>query len=80
MRNDRLPFKEAGVPELEEINKRDILTKEELCVYLSVPSPTIRALLTDKNFPRCRIGRYVQFSKKAVESWVLNGGSTDNGD
>ncbi|MHC4267876.1 MAG: helix-turn-helix domain-containing protein [Planctomycetota bacterium] len=76
--NSRLPFAEAGTPELDEINKRDILTKEQLCIFLSVPMSTVTFLLKDKSFPKCKIGRYIRFSKEAVKKWVFDGGSIKN--
>ena len=78
--NSRLPFAKAGVPGLDQIDKYDILTKEQLSVFLSVPMSTVRFLLTDKSFPKCKIGRYIRFSKDAVNKWVSNGGSLNNGD
>ncbi len=76
--DSRLPFTEAGTPKLDEINKRDILTKEQLGVFLSVPMSTVRFLLADESFPRCKIGRYVRFSKDAVKKWIFDGGNLKN--
>jgi len=72
--NDRLPFKEAGSPTLEDIKNCDILTKEQLCVYLAVPMSTIRSLMKNKSFPKCKIGKHVRFNKEAVAKWIANKG------
>jgi len=76
MKNDteRLPIGAAKVPQLDEINKKDILTREEVAVYLDVPLACVRELLKrDKSFPQRKIGKYLRFSKKTVESWITSG-------
>ncbi len=64
----------AGTPGIEEVQKRDILTKEMVCVYLGVPKSTLSTLLKNSSdFPKKQIGRHVVFSRKAVEQWVMKG-------
>ncbi|MGR3220792.1 MAG: helix-turn-helix domain-containing protein [Candidatus Anammoxibacter sp.] len=70
---ERLPLQAAGVPTIDEIAKKDILTKEELAIYLGVPLSTVVALLEkEETFPRCRVGRYVRFCKESVRNWIID--------
>ncbi|MBM4056300.1 MAG: helix-turn-helix domain-containing protein [Planctomycetes bacterium] len=72
--DERLPLSKTKRITIDEVMKKEILTKEELCIYLNVPMSTIIVLIKDDSFPRCYFGRYVRFSRKAVEQWVMDGG------
>jgi len=70
----KIAVKQNKTDTIDEVMKKEILTKEELCIYLNVPMSTIIVLIKDDSFPRCYFGRYVRFSRKAVEQWVMDGG------
>lgn len=48
----------------------DILTVEELHVYLKIPRPTLYALAQTGRIPAAKIGRHWRFRKSDISAWL----------
>jgi excisionase family DNA binding protein len=51
-------------------NENKLLTKEEVCVYLSISSPTLERWLKQQKIPVIRFGRTVRFSIDAIKELI----------
>ena len=49
---------------------RDVLTIEELSVYLNVPKSTLYKLVREGKIPAQKIGRHWRFRKEAIDHWL----------
>ena len=48
----------------------DILTIEELAVYLKIPKSTLYKLVREGKIPAQKIGRHWRFRKAAIDNWL----------
>ena len=48
----------------------DILTIEELHVYLKVPKPTLYTLAQGGRIPAAKIGKHWRFRKADIDEWL----------
>ena len=52
-------------------NKTDnVLTIEELSVYLKIPKSTLYKLVREGKIPSQKIGRHWRFRKEAIDRWL----------
>lgn len=48
----------------------DILTIQELAVYLKIPKSTLYKLVREGKIPSQKIGRHWRFRKQAIDNWL----------
>ncbi len=48
----------------------DILTIEELSVYLKIPKSTLYKLVREGRVPSQKVGRHWRFRKVAIDRWL----------
>jgi len=48
----------------------DVLTIEELAIYLKVPKSTLYKLAREGKIPSQKIGRHWRFQKRSIELWL----------
>jgi len=48
----------------------DVLTIEELSVYLKIPKSTLYKLVREGKVPSQKVGRHWRFRKKAIDRWL----------
>lgn len=48
----------------------DILTIEELAIYLKIPKSTLYKLVREGKIPSQKIGRHWRFRKGAIDHWL----------
>ncbi|MEW6137998.1 MAG: helix-turn-helix domain-containing protein [Thermodesulfobacteriota bacterium] len=48
----------------------DVLTIDELSVYLKIPKSTLYKLVREGKVPSQKIGRHWRFGKKAIDRWL----------
>ena len=48
----------------------DVLTIDELSVYLKIPKSTLYKLVREGKVPCQKIGRHWRFGRKAIEKWL----------
>lgn len=48
----------------------DVLTIEELSVYLKIPKSTLYKLVREGKIPSQKIGRHWRFRKQAIDRWL----------
>ena len=48
----------------------DILTIEELSVYLKIPKSTLYKLVREGKVPSQKVGRHWRFLKEAINRWL----------
>ena len=48
----------------------DVLTIEELSVYLKIPKSTLYKLVREGKVPCQKIGRHWRFRKEAIDRWL----------
>jgi excisionase family DNA binding protein len=48
----------------------DVLTIEELSIYLKIPKSTLYKLVREGKIPCQKIGRHWRFHKDAVDRWL----------
>jgi len=60
----------------------DVLTIEELSVYLKIPKSTLYKLVREGKVPSQKVGRHWRFRKEAIDRWLehTSGGTKDSGD
>jgi excisionase family DNA binding protein len=51
-------------------NPGDVLTIEELAVYLKIPKSTLYKLVREGRIPSQKIGRHWRFRKGAIDHWL----------
>lgn len=52
-----------------------VLTVDELAIYLKVSRSTLYKLLAEGKVPGQRVGRHWRFSKEAIDSWLKEPGT-----
>ena len=64
-------------------NPRDVLTIEELSIYLKIPKSTLYKVVREGRIPCQKIGRHWRFRKATIDSWLEgakpNGSNTQRG-
>jgi excisionase family DNA binding protein len=53
-----------------DIKPDDILTIEELAVYLKIPKSTLYKLVREGKIPSQKIGRHWRFRRGAINHWL----------
>ena len=53
-----------------EIKPEDVLTIEELAVYLKVSKSTLYKIVRQGDIPSQKVGRHWRFRKKAIVNWL----------
>ena len=48
----------------------DVLTIEDLSVYLKIPKSTLYKLVREGKVPGQKIGRHLRFSKAVIDRWL----------
>jgi excisionase family DNA binding protein len=48
----------------------DVLTIEELAIYLKIPKSTFYKLAREGKIPSKKIGRHWRFQKRSIERWL----------
>ena len=48
----------------------DILTLDELHVYLKIPKPTLYALSQSGSIPAAKVGKHWRFRKIDIDAWL----------
>ncbi|MEC4676633.1 MAG: helix-turn-helix domain-containing protein [Nitrospirota bacterium] len=48
----------------------DILTIEDLSIYLKIPKSTLYKLVREGKVPSQKVGRHWRFRKKAIDRWL----------
>ena len=48
----------------------DVLTIDELSVYLKIPKSTLYKLVRERKVPGQKIGRHWRFRKEAIDRWL----------
>ncbi|MBA7671074.1 hypothetical protein ES703_79225 [subsurface metagenome] len=48
----------------------DVLTIEELSVYLKIPKSTLYKLVREGKVPSQKVGRHWRFRKEAINRWL----------
>ena len=54
------------------IKTNEILTIEELAVYLKIPKSTLYKLVREGKIPSQKVGRHWRFSKRSIDQWFEN--------
>jgi len=48
----------------------EILTIEELALYLKIPKSTLYKLVRDGSLPSKKVGKHWRFHKDAIDAWL----------
>ena len=48
----------------------EVLTIDELSVYLKIPKSTLYKLVKEGKVPSQKVGRHWRFQKKAIDNWL----------
>jgi len=48
----------------------DVLTIEELSVYLKIPKSTLYKIVREGKVPSQKVGRHWRFRKEAIDRWL----------
>jgi excisionase family DNA binding protein len=52
-------------------NKSDnVLTIEELSVYLKIPKSTLYKLVREGKIPSQKVGRHLRFHRESIDEWL----------
>jgi len=57
----------------------DVLTIEELAIYLKIPKSTLYKLVREGKIPSQKIGRRWRFQKRSIERWLERERKSDPG-
>ena len=52
----------------------DVLTIEELSVYLKIPKSTLYKLVREGKVPSQKVGRHWRFHRRAIDNWLSASG------
>lgn len=55
----------------------EVLTIDELAVYLKIPKSTLYKLVREGKIPSLKVGRHWRFHKGAIEDWLRNNPDQD---
>ena len=50
----------------------EIMTLEELSIYLKIPKSTVYKLVQEGRIPGQKLGKQWRFGKKAIDEWLNN--------
>lgn len=53
-----------------DITHGDVLTIEELAIYLKIPKSTLYKLVREGRIPSQKIGRHWRFRRGAIDRWL----------
>jgi len=48
----------------------NVLTIEELSVYLKIPKSTLYKLVREGKVPSQKVGRHLRFHREAIDDWL----------
>jgi len=51
----------------------DVLTIDELAVYLKIPKSTLYKLVREGGIPSQKVGKHWRFHKDAIDVWLTTG-------
>jgi len=54
----------------------DVLTIEELAIYLKISKSTLYKLVREGKIPSQKVGRHWRFRKKSIDRWLEENGPT----
>jgi len=49
----------------------NVLTIEELSVYLKIPKSTLYKLVREGKVPSQKVGRHLRFHREAIDDWLI---------
>lgn len=55
----------------------DVLTIEELSVYLKIPRSTLYKLVREGKIPSQKVGRHWRFRKETIDRWLDDTGTEE---
>jgi len=64
----RAALDERGYPLKEKVG--EILTIDELSVYLKIPKSTLYKVVREGKIPCQKVGRHWRFRKEAIDRWL----------
>ena len=50
--------------------EHDILTVDELHIYLKIPKPTLYAMAQNGRMPAAKVGKHWRFRKTDIDEWL----------
>ena len=50
--------------------EHDILTVDELQIYLKIPKPTLYAMAQNGRMPAAKVGKHWRFRKTDIDEWL----------
>jgi len=53
-----------------EVKSTEVMTIQELAVYLKIPKSTLYKLVREGRIPSQKIGRHWRFHKGAIDHWL----------
>ncbi|MEK6749949.1 MAG: helix-turn-helix domain-containing protein [Pseudomonadota bacterium] len=56
------------------ISSSDVMTLDELSVYLKIPKSTLYKLVQEGRLPGQKIGKQWRFGKQGIDQWLAEGG------
>jgi len=56
----------------------DVLTIDELAIYLKIPKSTLYKLVREGKIPSHKIGRHWRFQKRSIERWLERAGEANS--
>jgi excisionase family DNA binding protein len=68
-----------GAHEQDERPASEILTIEELALYLKVAKSTLYKLAQEGKLPAQKVGRHWRFQKRAIDRWMEQGRAPEAG-
>lgn len=57
----------------------EILTIDELALYLKLSKSTVYKLAQERKIPGQKVGRHWRFSRRAIDRWMAQSNSEDPG-
>jgi excisionase family DNA binding protein len=57
----------------------DVLTIDDLAIYLKIPKSTLYKLAREGKIPSHKIGRRWRFHKRSIERWLERAGEANSG-
>lgn len=58
---------------------KEVMTLEELAIYLKLPKSTVYKLVQDGRIPGQKLGKQWRFGKQAIDLWLDNQPSNKGG-
>lgn len=57
--------------------KDDILTLQELAVYLKIPESSLYKIVREGKVPAQKVGKHWRFSRSAIDAWIAQKSKVD---